>query len=129
MTRYEGPNRESGNYKARFVRVEDTLVTSEPNATILHSDLALEEGILEQLVNVGRVKPEEIDGGFYSVEGSTIYVLHFATDLEIPIILQARERTVKLFKERSIGYDTVMEPGIPYHFFELTSRFNPHNQF
>ncbi len=108
MPPYTGPSKERGVYSARFVRVGDRLFTAEPDdSRTSHQELAIKDGVHEEVWRLKWESPSEVDAGKYHVFGEVITVDCDSMTLGLPIRsvrAVARNKTISLFKSQSTGY-------------------------
>ncbi len=111
MPPYTGPAKERGSYAARFIRVVDRLFTSDPDDTITtHKNLALKDGVSDEVQLLKNNNPMEVDAGIYSVTNNEIIVEGKSLSLGIPQEIvddQTRSKTLALFKSLSPDYTIV----------------------
>ncbi len=111
MPPYSGPSKERGNYSARFIRVQDRLFTSDPddNSTT-HKNLALKDGISDEVQLLKKNDPKEVDAGVYSVINNRIIVTGESLSLSIPLATvgdKTRSKTLALFELVSPHYTII----------------------
>lgn len=97
---------------SKFVRVGKKLsVTAPGDLNTVHEDLAIQDGILNELNSIKNRNPQEVDGGFFHVYNDLILLSGNSSSLNLPnrrYAKEARETTVKVFKEKSPdGYTIV----------------------
>ncbi len=118
---YQVPER-NRTFDAKFVRIEDKIYVTKPNDLgTIHYDLAKEHNLLELISKLKNESPEKVDGGFYSVyPKEIIYIWDQSTSLSIPVVKRAREITVEVFLNLSLGFQVTTDKKELFELFKAT---------
>jgi hypothetical protein len=122
MPLYEGPPSEfEGNYiETKFIRIASDIYTTEFGDTeIIHDAFAGKEGLIEEIDRRKIEQPETVDGGYYTIfklDPPQIVIGSSSSSLKIPVTSTARDVTLVLFQEKSLG--CIVENEEEYRIYE-----------